>query len=1051
MLINLKSNMGKSIFTIILLSSGVLIGIQNSDRSDNQIKENSTVNVQQDDQSNVEQGKDQSSQKGDENTLNKIPESKTSKAIDQKEATDQAEEENTLNNLLPEEKALRAYKAKRELDRIKELDSLRLIIQDSVGLKIIHDEILDIVDGQIVNEIETFEDSIIEKSLIDTLVNFGYSIFKQDPSIFEPTVYGSIDPNYNIGPEDQIIIMLWGETQFRQVFTVDKEGFIFIPEIGQVYVNGLTLESLESKLFRIMSNFYATLNPTSGEATSFLDVSIGNLRPLRIFALGEVGQPGAYSVSPNATLFSSLYYFNGPSKLGTLRNIKLIRDNKEINNIDFYDYLLSGKKTHDTRLQLDDIIFFPKRGKTIEIDGEVNRPGIYELKEGEGLLYLIKLAGDLKITAYFNRIQIDRIVPFDERDSIGIDRVIEDVPVFELSNNNDYLLQDGDKIKIYSISEARIDLVTIDGSIMRPGEYDIGDSLRLSELISKAEGVSGDAYLDRIDVIRKNKENYSRLIKLNLAKVLALDPQEDILLQGLDEIKIYGKNELIPDRYVTLRGHVKLPGRYQLLEDYTLYDLIFKGGGFIDEEWLALAYKSRAELIRQKTDKLNKQVISFNLEEVLENKGPADMLLVPGDDVRIYSFREIEGDIKRVSIDGYVKYPGIYELFENNMSVYDLLFKAGGFGDLEFKKGLFTNRADIVRINKNNNEKKIIRFDIGDLLLSKGLSNNLKLEPNDLVKVYSNEMIEFLPASVTIDGLVNQPGSFELKQNMKVMDLILEAGGLIEPINIIKVSIARLSRINISKNTFSNIITFQEAPVNQYSYMDSSINTKSGILKKLESFILEPYDHVSIYSKQLTNSHRKVFIDGEVFYPGTYAITDPDEKVRDLIVRAGGIRPNAYLKASQLTRDGDTVNVSFSNIIKRENSKSNFKLIDGDSIYIANYPNIVKINGEVHSPGNYQYFKNTYLRGYISIAGGYTTLAEKKDIWVKYPDGTSKQLKRFWFSPKVYDGSEIIVGKIPVDSPFSLLESVNEFVTVSNQYIMSYLSLIILYKSIQDL
>ena len=195
---------------------------------------------------------------------------------------------------------------------------------------------------------------------------FGYDIFRQDPDLFQSSSVGMVDPDYLVGPGDEIIVMLWGETQFRQVFKVNREGFVFIPEIGQVFVNGLTLNLLESKLFKVLGKYYSSLNNQgSRTATTFLDVSLGNLRPLRIQVLGEVAQPGAYTVSPAATLFSALYYFNGPTTLGSLREIRLIRNGKEISSIDFYDYLLSGKKPKDEKLQLDDIIFIPKKSQSL--------------------------------------------------------------------------------------------------------------------------------------------------------------------------------------------------------------------------------------------------------------------------------------------------------------------------------------------------------------------------------------------------------------------------------------------------------------------------------------------------------------------------------------------------------------------------------------------------------------------------------------------------------------------------------------------------------------
>ena len=246
--------------------------------------------------------------------------------------------------------------------------------------------------------------------------------------------------------------MLWGETQFRQKFKVDREGYIFIPDIGQVFVNGLTLEKLEKKIFKLLSKVYSSLKSSGGRGTTFLDISLGEVRPLRIMVLGDIAQPGAYSVSPATTLFTSLYYFAGPTSQGSLRDIQLIRNGKNIASVDFYNYLLTGKMVDDVRLQLDDVIFIPKRGKTISLYGEVNRQAIFEIKENEGLNQLLKMAGGLKNTAYLERAQIDRIVPFNERNEYWNDRVLEDFNLGSVINDDKSLvLRDGDQIEIFSI------------------------------------------------------------------------------------------------------------------------------------------------------------------------------------------------------------------------------------------------------------------------------------------------------------------------------------------------------------------------------------------------------------------------------------------------------------------------------------------------------------------------------------------------------------------------------------------------------------------------
>jgi len=903
------------------------------------------------------------------------------------------------------------------------LETMELLVGEE--LPVVGEDDLEIVDEQVLDiESET-------QPARGGLTYFGYDIFARDPALFQATSVGAVDPDYLIGPGDEIIVMLWGETQFRQVLTVDREGFVFIPEIGQVFVNGLNLNLLESKLFRVFSQSYASLNPQNRTPTTFLDVSLGNLRPLRIQVLGEVAQPGAYTVSPSATLFSSLYYFNGPTTLGSLRDIQLIRGGKKIASIDFYDYLLTGKKLKDQKLQLDDVIFIPRRLKTVTIEGEINRSGIFELKPKESLSDLITMAGDLKITAYLDRSQIDRIVPFEDRAELGIDRMYTDVNLEQvLQSEDEFPLQDGDRMQVFSILDLRQNVVDLRGAVTRPGSYDLGDSLKLSELINKADGLLGDAYLERVDVVRIKPDFTEKLIKLDLGQAIDRNLENDIYLQGLDRVQVYGMTEMVPSTYVSIAGHVKRPGRFLLQENMTLYDLIFKAGGFVDEEYKKLTYLKRAELVRTREDTDEKEIIPFNLGAVLEKQGIANTTLRTDDAVRVYSATEILGATRYVSISGHVKRPGEYELFEENMHIYDLLFKAGGFDDPLFKSQTFLIRADLIRFENDRITQTIIPFNLGDVLSDKSNKQNIILLPGDEIKVYSESVFNTVQ-TVSINGVIRNPGKYILKRGMVLKDLILEAGGLNADVYRYRIEVARVDPLNKNLDKYAEVITFNIDEKFRVSSESSNNGTKKESLSASAVFHLNPYDLVFIRPDPYFSNQKQVTILGEVLYPGQYTILSSDEKITDIIFRAGGLRSNAYAEASQYARQGIKINISLDKILKNPKSKLNFEVQNGDEITIVPHPNLVRITGEVNTSGIHKYVPGKRLRYYLKLSGGLTPEADKDNVWVEYPNGDSKKLNRLLlWSPVVIDGSSIMVGKQKEEEPFDRTEFAKEATSI---------------------
>ena len=614
---------------------------------------------------------------------------------------------------------------------------------------------------------------------------FGYNIFSGNPELFQSSSFGAVSPDYLVGPGDEIIVLLWGETQFRQVLIVDREGFIFIPEIGQVFVNGLSLNLLESKLFKILSQSYDSINPQGRKATTFLDVSLGKLRPLRIQVLGEVPQPGAYTISPSTTLFSSLYYFNGPTILGSLRDIRLIRNNKDIASIDFYEYLLGGKMPLNEKLQLDDIIFIPGRGKSIAIKGQIKRPGIYELKSGEGFLDLLKICGGLKTTAYLERAKIDRIVPASDRIALGMDRMVIDINIQKVIEQKlPFELVDGDTVEVFSISDFINDVVTISGAVSRPGVYDYDQGLTISQLIDKADGLLGDAYLEKADLIRINSDLSEEILNINLNDILSTDSLFTFELKKQDKLRIYAINEMIPRKNVTLVGHVKNPGNYVLYKNMTLYDVLFKSGSFLDQDFLKKTYTKRGEVIRIKSNNNLKEVIPFNLDLVLKGEDLADLKLESNDLIKIYNL-DITKSLGKVTLSGDVALPGIYDI-KTNMDVIDLLFSGGGFSKNSELFKLIVSRP--VEFPKRGNEKidSYTVFVTKDLKIynkqnsNKESSENFILKPNDFVAVYSNPIIQNQKV-VRIEGAINFPGEYPIQHDKECVSSLIKRAGGFEP------------------------------------------------------------------------------------------------------------------------------------------------------------------------------------------------------------------------------------------------------------------------------
>jgi protein involved in polysaccharide export with SLBB domain len=609
---------------------------------------------------------------------------------------------------------------------------------------------------------------------------FGYDIFKNIPSAFEPNAVGPIDPGYLVGPGDALMLSVWGQAEFQYELDVNSEGNVFIPNVGQVFVMGTPLRELEHKLRNQLSKYYSGLAATP--STVFMDVTIAKLRPLRVFVMGEVKHPGGYTISSYATVFNALYAVGGPLVRGSLRSVKVVRDKKVVAVVDLYDFLLRGDKTSDVRLQNDDLILVSPRGKTVSIRGEVRRPAIYELKEDENLSEFLDLCGGLLPTAYVGNAQIDRVKPFADRTKGIVDRIVVDVPLSDLLNKKikDVVLYDGDETEVFSILEEKRNYVYAEGSVWRPGRYELDKIQTVRDLIAAAKGIQPKTYTDLAHISRLNDDRLTRSeISFDLKKVLD-DAQSDIKLMPQDTVRIYSTEAIeVKDKYVNIYGEVKKPGRYLLQGNMTLADLILQAGGFTQEADILQAEVSRLRPGGIKGDSLVLILhprLSNDFSRVLKNGGnhggesdtalsSSEFILHHRDEVLVFPNPDykIQQDVK---VTGDVMFPGVYALKEKGERLSELIDRAGGVTKTSYLGGAQLHRGG-----------RRMLLDFEKAYLKRDIVHDVILQRGDSIHVPS------VPHTVLVSGEVNNPGLLSFVEGDNVMDYVNRAGGLTDSAN----------------------------------------------------------------------------------------------------------------------------------------------------------------------------------------------------------------------------------------------------------------------------
>ncbi len=767
---------------------------------------------------------------------------------------------------------------------------------------------------------------------------FGYDIFRGDAG---PISEGPVDDQYILSTGDEIVISTWGQLNLLYNLTVSEEGYIELPEEGgRIHTNGVTLKDLKAKVTQALSLIHESYidaeNPSA--STAFVDVKLGKIRKLLLYVVGEIRNPGAYTLSSGtATVINLLHNAGGIKESGSLREIRVRRADGRIDTLDLYDFLLTGTlDIRKSRLLTGDYVIVPLKQKAATIKGEIRRPLNYELIGNEGLRELVAFAGGFTSDAYLLRSQLKRFI-------INRGEVFLDVNLDSLygDSGRNYPLVDRDELTILPNIQVRKNMVIVSGDgVTRPGTYEFTPGMTLQDLIKKAEGLREYAHLERADLVR-TEEDFSK--KLTTFSLRELYTQEK-------------------------------PG-------------VFKFSGNAQK--------------------------NFALKEM--------------DQVSIYSEFGMAGKDKSVTLEGHVKEPG-RTLLAKNMTLFDLVFAKGGLQDPDFKKRTYLERAYIVRKVPGTIGQRLIPFNLGKVI-DGDASASLPLEDEDIIRILANEQMT-AKSQVSISGLVNKPGNFDLSENLTVEDLIVLAGGLRADAYKVEAVVVRAEGLGADADPALIEKSTTRVPV-EAGY---------ALLPQEQRTPLKPFDKITIRNLPGWEPLQTVTIRGEVKNAGDYSLVSREERISNLIRRTDGLRKEALPEGATMLRRGNVlamtpgespqvyeITLNLVEALKNPGGEYDLILKDGDTIFIPSNPGTVEVRGAVRRPLILQHNASFKLEDYIDLCGGYLETADKGNIAVFAANNAATKVKAGgWLfgrlgSPPVSPGSTI---EVPFIGEATRLETV---------------------------
>lgn len=638
----------------------------------------------------------------------------------------------------------------------------------------------------------TFDVLSKSKKNIDVFNNlkpkiFGANLFRNKNLTFEPNLKLATPLNYIVGPDDQLNISIYGNSIVNWKLNVSPEGNINIPGVGLLNVSGKTIEQATASIkSRLAANNYAV-----GKGTS-VQVSLGNIRSIKVIIAGEVVKPGTYTLPSLATVFNALYSAGGPNDNGSFRQIEIIRNNHIIRRLDVYDFLVKGDQKDNIGLQDQDIIRVPTYRIRVEMAGEIKTPALFEVLPGETLQDVLKFAGGFTDQAYTALIKVSQISDQQRR----ITDVVE-------SDYKNYIPLRGDKYTVERILNRYENRVTINGAVFRPGQYELQKGLTISQLIKKAAGLKEDAFTGRGSIVRLKPDNSTEQISFSVQDVIN-NAGADIALQREDVVTISSIFDLRGQYRVSIKGEVRKPGEFAYADSMKVADLIIRAGGFTEGASAKRIEVSRRVFDSDPSVKNSQvaQVYSVNVDASLKT-GEGNFTLKPFDIVSVYSLPGYETQ-KVVKVEGEVIYPGYYTIQKKNEKISDLIGRAGGLtasADVDGSSlkrdnsavlGVDRNKVDTVALLKERADRmkrlqrsfkdstkndtvqlrnNYVGIDLKKIMEKPGTNEDLILENGDVLRVPKQQQV------VRVNGEVLYPSAVVYEPGKSFREYVLNAGG----------------------------------------------------------------------------------------------------------------------------------------------------------------------------------------------------------------------------------------------------------------------------------